>query len=242
MSALVSADRTQVGIDAAITVAGPAERMDDKRVEEIAGALVRAIDGFAPERSATRPGAICIGRPMVAGRRLADDGAMDPARQPAGDRRRLCGARRRSSRSSSAWSCCTCLTAAARSSRLRRSPTSLSSASAGTLREATVRTRDHTVEVTPKDGASYVVGFPAAYGQELIEGLEADGVPFTVKGSDRSTWEALAPWALLIAVVVGFAVLLGRRMRNGGGGASAMRMRKAPARQLEPRSTGLHVP
>jgi DNA-binding IclR family transcriptional regulator len=50
VSALVSADRTQVGIDAAITVAGPAERMDDKRVEEIAGALVRAIDGFAPER------------------------------------------------------------------------------------------------------------------------------------------------------------------------------------------------
>ena len=95
------------------------------------------------------------------------------------------------------------------------------------------------MEVTPKDGASYVVGFPAAYGQELIEGLEADGVPFTVKGSDRSTWEALAPWALLIAVVVGFAVLLGRRMRNGGGGASAMRMRKAPARQLEPRSTGI---
>ncbi|WP_259314166.1 ATP-dependent zinc metalloprotease FtsH [Capillimicrobium parvum] len=160
---------------------------------------------------------------------------MDPARRPVGDRQRL-------------WRAAALLALVVGVAALylpdggrakQPAPTFadfLEQRDRRALREATVRTRDHTVDVTPKEGPSYAVGFPAAYGQELIEGLEAHGVPFTVKGSGRSTWEVLAPWALLLAVVVAIAVLLGRRMRAGGGGAAARRMRKAPARQLDPRS------
>jgi DNA-binding IclR family transcriptional regulator len=50
VSVLVPAERTGVGIDAAITVAGPSERMDDKRVQEIADILASEVGAFAPVR------------------------------------------------------------------------------------------------------------------------------------------------------------------------------------------------
>jgi DNA-binding IclR family transcriptional regulator len=50
VSVLVPSERTGVGIDAAITVAGPAERMDEKRVQEIADILVGEVGAFQPVR------------------------------------------------------------------------------------------------------------------------------------------------------------------------------------------------
>jgi DNA-binding IclR family transcriptional regulator len=50
VSVLVPAERTGVGIDAAITVAGPADRMDEKRIAEIADVLVDEVAAFAAVR------------------------------------------------------------------------------------------------------------------------------------------------------------------------------------------------
>ncbi|MEZ5124306.1 MAG: hypothetical protein R2736_22515, partial [Solirubrobacterales bacterium] len=118
-----------------------------------------------------------------------------------------------------------------------RSPPSLADflaqVDAGTLRAVEVRTRDHTIRVTPEDGDSYTVGYPQAYGQELIEGLEAAEIPFTVEGSGRSFWEAIAPFALLILLVVVVGAFLVRRARRGGVGQMGA-LRKARARAVEP--------
>jgi DNA-binding IclR family transcriptional regulator len=48
VAALVPSAETNLGIDVAITVAGPSERMDERRIEEIAGTLTRLIAGFRP--------------------------------------------------------------------------------------------------------------------------------------------------------------------------------------------------
>lgn len=50
VAALAPDHRTHVGVDAAITVAGPAERMGDARIAEIADALLDAIGRFTPGR------------------------------------------------------------------------------------------------------------------------------------------------------------------------------------------------
>jgi DNA-binding IclR family transcriptional regulator len=50
VATLVPTERTGVGIDASITVAGPAERMDDKRLAEIGGILVAEVAAFQPGR------------------------------------------------------------------------------------------------------------------------------------------------------------------------------------------------
>ncbi len=48
VAVLVPSAKTHLGIDAAITVAGPSERMDDRRIDEIADVLVSSVDGFLP--------------------------------------------------------------------------------------------------------------------------------------------------------------------------------------------------
>jgi DNA-binding IclR family transcriptional regulator len=48
VAALVPSAETNLGIDVAITVAGPSERMDERRIDEIAGTLTRLIAGFRP--------------------------------------------------------------------------------------------------------------------------------------------------------------------------------------------------
>lgn len=50
VAALAPDHRTHVGVDAAITVAGPAERMNDQRVTQIAEVLVDTIGQFTPGR------------------------------------------------------------------------------------------------------------------------------------------------------------------------------------------------
>jgi DNA-binding IclR family transcriptional regulator len=48
VAALVPSAETNLGLDVAITVAGPSERMDERRIEEIAGTVTRLIAGFRP--------------------------------------------------------------------------------------------------------------------------------------------------------------------------------------------------
>jgi DNA-binding IclR family transcriptional regulator len=43
----VPSEQTNLGIDAAITVAGPAVRLDDRRIDEIATTLMASVTGFA---------------------------------------------------------------------------------------------------------------------------------------------------------------------------------------------------
>jgi len=50
VAVLAPAERTGIGIDAAITVAGPAERMDAKHVDRIAEVLTSEIAAFSPLR------------------------------------------------------------------------------------------------------------------------------------------------------------------------------------------------
>jgi IclR family acetate operon transcriptional repressor len=51
VAVLVPSSQTELGIDAAITVAGPSDRMDERRVEEIAGRLRTHVAAFRPMAS-----------------------------------------------------------------------------------------------------------------------------------------------------------------------------------------------
>jgi DNA-binding IclR family transcriptional regulator len=48
VAVVVPESQTKLGLDAAITVAGPADRMDDKRIEEIAAILRERVSRFQP--------------------------------------------------------------------------------------------------------------------------------------------------------------------------------------------------
>lgn len=50
VAAVAPAERTHAGVDAAVTVAGPSERLDDDRVCEIGATLLQAIAEFTPMR------------------------------------------------------------------------------------------------------------------------------------------------------------------------------------------------
>jgi ATP-dependent Zn protease len=94
---------------------------------------------------------------------------------------------------------------------------------------ATVSTRENRVLVTLHSGREYEVGYPRAWGGDLVARLQAAGATFEIE-PDRRPWGATLLMLLLpVVLVVGFAWLLIRRSSAGG---RATTFDRSPSKQL----------
>jgi cell division protease FtsH len=102
----------------------------------------------------------------------------------------------------------------------------------GKVSRVTMKTKDQSLEVTLKDGKTYVTGYPDNYGAQVTESVDTAKVPFVVEGRGGSAWWGflitLAPFALFFV----FWIFLMNRMQ--GGGSKVMSFGKSRAKRMAP--------
>ena len=102
----------------------------------------------------------------------------------------------------------------------------------GKVSRVTMQTKDQNLEVTLKDGKTYVTGYPDNYGAQVTESVDTAKVPFVVEGRGGSAWWGflitLAPFALFFV----FWIFLMNRMQ--GGGSKVMSFGKSRAKRMSP--------
>jgi len=102
----------------------------------------------------------------------------------------------------------------------------------GKVSRVTMQTKDQNLEVTLKDGKTYVTGYPDNYGAQVTESVDTAKVPFVVEGRGGSAWWGflitLAPFALFFV----FWIFLMNRMQ--GGGSKVMSFGKSRAKRMAP--------
>ena len=86
----------------------------------------------------------------------------------------------------------------------------------GKVSRVTMKTKDQSLEVTLKDGKTYVTGYPDNYGAQVTESVDTAKVPFVVEGRGGSAW-----WGFLM-----------NRMQ--GGGSKVMSFGKSRAKRMAP--------
>ncbi len=105
----------------------------------------------------------------------------------------------------------------------------------GQLKSVTVKQKDNTLEVTRKDKEKYEVGWPQAYGAELIDQLTAakkDGKidDFTASGTKSNGWLSLLTYVLPFLIFIGFWIFLMNQVQ--GGGSKVMSFGKSRAKRM----------
>ena len=102
----------------------------------------------------------------------------------------------------------------------------------GKVSRVTMQTKDQNLEVTLKDGKTYVTGYPDNYGAQVTESVDTAKVPFVVEGRGGSAWWGflitLAPFALFFV----FWIFLMNQMQ--GGGSKVMSFGKSRAKRMAP--------
>ena len=58
----------------------------------------------------------------------------------------------------------------------------------GKVSRVTMQTKNQELEVTLKDGKTYVTGYPDNYGAEVTTAIDEAKVPFVVEGKGGSAW------------------------------------------------------
>ena len=99
----------------------------------------------------------------------------------------------------------------------------------GDVHEVVMRTRDNSVRVERARGETYTVGYPNEYASVLVEQLRATETPFDIEPGGSGLGGMLLRVLLPVALLVGFALLVLRRSRRGGGRYGSFG--RAPARQ-----------
>jgi len=103
---------------------------------------------------------------------------------------------------------------------------------AGKVSRVTMQTKDQNLEVTLKDGKTYVTGYPDNYGAQVTDAVDTAKVPFVVEGRGGSAWWGflitLAPFALFFV----FWIFLMNQMQ--GGGSKVMSFGKSRANRMAP--------
>jgi cell division protease FtsH len=101
---------------------------------------------------------------------------------------------------------------------------------AGKVSRVTMQTKDQELEVTLKDGTTYVTGFPDDSGAEVTSAIDAAKVPMVVEGRGGSAWWGflitLAPFLLFFV----FWIFLMNQMQ--GGGSKVMSFGKSRAKRM----------
>jgi cell division protease FtsH len=100
----------------------------------------------------------------------------------------------------------------------------------GQVKNATLKTKDNTVNVTLVDGQKYEVGYDPDYGNELINRLQAKDVKFDVEGKKSSGWLSLLTYVLPFLIFIGFWIFLMNQVQ--GGGSKVMSFGKSRAKRL----------
>ena len=93
-----------------------------------------------------------------------------------------------------------------------------------------VKTKDNTVDVTRGDGSKYEVGYPDAYGAQLVSTLQKANVPFDVEGKKSNGLLSLLTYVLPFVIFIGFWIFLMNQVQ--GGGSKVMSFGKSRAKRL----------
>jgi cell division protease FtsH len=107
----------------------------------------------------------------------------------------------------------------------------------GKVTGVTMLTKNQELNVTLKDGTTYVTGYPDNYGAQLTEAIDTAQVPFTVEGVGGRWWGSLlflAPFLLFLV----FWIFLMNQMQ--GGGSKVMKFGKSKAKRMavdQPKTT-----
>jgi len=107
----------------------------------------------------------------------------------------------------------------------------------GKVTGVTMLTKNQELNVTLKDGTTYVTGYPDNYGAQLTEAIDTAQVPFTVEGVGGRWWGSLlflAPFLLFFV----FWIFLMNQMQ--GGGSKVMSFGKSKATRMavdQPKTT-----
>ncbi len=100
----------------------------------------------------------------------------------------------------------------------------------GKVSRVTMQTKNQELEVTLKDGKTYVTGYPDNYGAEVTTAIDEAKVPFVVEGKGGSAWWGflitLAPFLLFFV----FWIFLMNQMQ--GGGSKVMSFGKSRAKRM----------
>ncbi len=110
--------------------------------------------------------------------------------------------------------------------------------SGGKVSAVTMQTKKQELDVTLKDGTTYVTGYPDNYGAQVTEAIDTAKVPFIVEGRGGSAWWGflltLAPFLLFFV----FWIFLMNQMQ--GGGSKVMSFGKSRAKRMavdQPKTT-----
>ena len=107
----------------------------------------------------------------------------------------------------------------------------------GKVTDVTMLTKNQELNVTLKDGTTYVTGYPDNYGAQVTEAIDTAQVPFTVEGVGGRWWGSLlflAPFLLFFV----FWIFLMNQMQ--GGGSKVMKFGKSKAKRMavdQPKTT-----
>ncbi len=106
---------------------------------------------------------------------------------------------------------------------------------AGQVREVDLKTKDNTIQVTLADKKKYEVGYPDAYGDQLVKDLSAAKAAnkldnFDVEGKKTNSWLSLLTYILPFLIFIGFWIFLMNQVQ--GGGSKVMSFGKSRAKRL----------
>ncbi|UTI65816.1 ATP-dependent zinc metalloprotease FtsH [Paraconexibacter antarcticus] len=105
----------------------------------------------------------------------------------------------------------------------------------GSIKTVTLKTKNNTVSVKPKQGSSYEVGFTdqgAAPLEAKLQAAKADGklVDYDVEGKKSNGWLSLLTYVLPFLIFFGFWIFLMNQVQ--GGGSKVMSFGKSRAKRL----------
>jgi cell division protease FtsH len=105
----------------------------------------------------------------------------------------------------------------------------------GQLKDVTVKQKDNTLEVKRKDNETYTVGWPQAYGADLIHDLSSAKSAgklddFNAKGNTSNGWLSLLTYVLPFLIFIGFWIFLMNQVQ--GGGSKVMSFGKSRAKRM----------
>ena len=100
------------------------------------------------------------------------------------------------------------------------------------VRSAVIKTKDNTLVVTLKEPAreQHEVGFVPDNGNELVNTLSREDVPFNVEGTKTNGWLSLLTYVLPFLIFIGFWIFLMNQVQ--GGGSKVMSFGKSRAKRL----------
>jgi cell division protease FtsH len=106
---------------------------------------------------------------------------------------------------------------------------------AGEIRSVDMKNKDNTLEVTPRSGPKYKVGFADDYGgiltNRLIAAKDANKIQdFNIQGRQSNGWLSLLTYVLPFLIFIGFWIFLMNQVQ--GGGSKVMSFGKSRAKRM----------